>query len=180
MNYTNIYHLTSDKRLGKSGLGYLLDNLKSQGYEALRFMVEFYQRSPGNNQDNIPGGMLNLNPLEIAPEYMEAFWRLIAGCHERGMYLNVSLWHRNSVFGDICGDFNHKNPYVGFFHPEARCGKQEVRAATRFRPVPPLKRRTGRNRSASPTLGKIPSFHSQYFRKNCQYFRKNSQYFCFS
>lgn len=120
MNYTNIYHLTSDKRLGKSGLGYLLDNLKSQGYEALRFMVEFYLRSPGNNQDNIPGGMLNLNPLEIAPEYMEAFWRLIAGCHERGMYLNVSLWHRNSVFGDICGDFNHKNPYVGFFHPEAR------------------------------------------------------------
>ena len=125
MNYSMLYDLAQENRLGSDALDHFLRRLKSMGYSTIRNMITTLPRGWATNQNNRWMPLLSVHPLQFSPHFLTNLQKLIAACHRNGLYLSLTLWHDNSFFSDLGADRSN-HAYIGFFHPEAIRRQKEI------------------------------------------------------
>ena len=125
MNYSMLYDLAQENRLGNDALDRFLQRLKAMGYSTVRYMITTLPRAWATNQNNRWMPLLSVKPLKFSPEFLSNLQKLIAACHRNGIYLSLTLWRDNHFFSDLTGGRSN-HAYIGFFHPEAIRRQKEI------------------------------------------------------
>ncbi len=125
MNYSMLYDLVQENRLGNDALDRFLQRLKTMGYSSVRYMITTLPRTWATNQNNRWMPLLSARPLKFSPEFLTNLQKLIAACHRNGIYLSLTLWRDNHFFSDLLGGQN-SHACIGFFHPEAIRRQKEI------------------------------------------------------